>query len=206
MTDLPDLTSVIGQSTYGKTVWIKLYTRGRSRGFFYDPTATFEVDTWVDLDGLLELDDSGFFRERKHFRIGMYDPDGVDTLANIAYRDGNNTLVLEEASTIFTRNQTLPPWMRRHVFLGRHRNVQTVISAQRAATIPIDVRSQSRRVVTFRQEEPADLQWLRAKFGDRAFEASQFPPLHCMENHRGDITEYSIEDAAKRVLTPENHT
>jgi hypothetical protein len=72
------------------------------------------------------------------------------------------------------------------VFMGREPRLNLVLVAQRANAVPISVRSQASRIVTFLQTEPADVRALAERIGrEHADEIAQLPELECLDWQAG---------------------
>ena len=180
---------VLGLTGFGKSVWTRSFVAGLPRLMVYDPVASYNV-AWKTDDELIDALDTG--QLDKKFRVGSFNSDiDIDTgdmispelLGSLSFLQGNCTLVLEEASLIFTKGARLRPWASQIVFLGRHRSTSLVITAQRATSIPIEIRSQAHRVVSFAQTDGDDLKALRSFFGDRHKELSDLRPLEIGRAH-----------------------
>lgn len=182
---------VLGLTGFGKSVWTRQYVGGERRLFVFDPVASYAVQ-WLTEEELIEALDAGAFD--KKFRVGLFDPVSVDVLGSISFLQGNCCLVLEEASLIFTKGARIEPWASQIVFLGRHRATSLVVTAQRATSIPIEIRSQAHRVISFAQTDGDDLKALRSFFGDRYKELAELQPLECFDAGPGgrDFSHYSI--------------
>lgn len=191
-----EVISIVGLRGYGKTVWTKKYVKSQPRVFLFDPVQDYKKEgfTYYNGSALLDFNDQQFYNYDNYneFKHAISNPDDVDILAALSYQSTYNTLAIDEASFIFPARQRLPEFMRELIFLGRHRNVNVVIAAQRAMSIPIDLRSQINRMVSFRQLEGSDIDWLREYFGNRVYEIPELEKLHCFDSKDGSITKYSI--------------
>jgi DNA helicase HerA-like ATPase len=117
-------------------------------------------------------------------------------LGNAAYAAGNCTFVVEECALIFKRGEELQDWAKPLVFMGRIQRVSLVLIAQRASKIPMDIRSQASRIITFRQTEPADVSALIDRIGEDAETIPDLPPLTCIDWEEGKVSRYSIPKPA----------
>ena len=196
-----DVTIVLGKTGYGKSLWTSLYTCKLDRLLVYDLmrehyVTYFDPQVLADQINALEPDD-----EIEKFRIGLADPDLVPGLGHLSFHFGNNLLVLEELSTLFPKGARMPDWLRTLVFLGRHKKCSLLAVAQRAYSVPIDLRSQANRVVTFQQHEGDDLSWLREFYGSAiVHQIPNLPKLCCYDYHDGNVTVYSIAYSVKKQL------
>jgi hypothetical protein len=187
-----DFLIVVGNQGCGKTVWTKQYLGGFTRRFLYDPLAIYPA---FDYGGLDRLDPDNANRiSPTVFSIASPFYDDIPTLGNLAYAWGRCTFAIEECGTIFRRGEILANWARRLIFMGRFPAVNLVLVAQRAASIPIDIRSQANRIITFRQHEPDDLSALRSTMGlDNARLLPTLDTLECLDWHQGEITRYIVK-------------
>jgi hypothetical protein len=197
---------VLGKTGYGKSWWSKLAVAESARLVVYDPLMAPEYRVeWDDGDLPRFADRLDEFRaeakEQASFRLGVYDRDHVASAGSYAFAWGACTLLVEEASTVWEKAARLGSWDRRLVFLGRHRAVNFIVVAQRAMSIPIDIRSQANRIISFAQHEGDDLSWLEDFYGpDVVDEIPALPRFECFDYHNGDTVRYSIRPEVKRVF------
>jgi DNA helicase HerA-like ATPase len=149
---------------------------------------SYQADYDFDFEQWRELMDS-----RKTFRIGTDDPDNVQLIANLAYVCGDTTLVIEECAVFFKRGLPLEPWAKRIVFMGRHTRSSLIVLAQRASSVPIDIRSQALRLVTFAQQEKDDVAAICSRIGNKYRDKiRELKVLECLDNEEGHTRCYSI--------------
>lgn len=192
-----DVILVLGKTGYGKSVWTKAFTKPCKRLLLYDLCREYPNVSYVDGDTLLDISEaqqqSGTSLLPKEFRLGVWKDSDIDIAGSLAFCEGDCTFTIEETSTIYSRGENVPAWLREIIFIGRHRRVSLIATAQRAASIPIDLRSQANRVVTFCQAEGRDMQWLDDYYGERSEEISTLPKLECLDFKDGEISRYSIQ-------------
>lgn len=195
-----DYIVVTGAQGCGKSVWAKQYTASTARLLVFDPTRSYPVDyQWNESAGTDIL--QGKIR---HFRIGIDDGDDIDTLCDLAYVAGDTTLLIEEAGVLFSRRQKLTPSMRRVIFMGRHRRVNLILLAQRAVSIPVDLRSQANRFVSFRQIEEQDVSAVCGIIGKKYKHVlPALPELRCLDWCQGDVTAYNLQPVKNRASIDE---
>lgn len=190
-----DFIIISGAQGYGKSFWAKLFTRLVARLLVYDfklsfPNVLFQKLTPEIFDNILQ--------NHGNFRIGSGYFDDIDILSNLSYAAGNNTLVLEECGTIFRRGQSMQAWGKRMVFAGREQRANLILVAQRAASIPIDIRSQANRIVSFMQHEQEDIRALITKIGSSyRWKLPALPQFQCIDWNDGHVSEYSILNDVK---------
>lgn len=185
-----DFIVVVGNQGAGKTVWAKKFTATEKRLLVFDPMASYQAEFNADLADVAEKILAG---QTSRFRVGSFFPDDLPLLGNLAYACGDCTLLVEESALIFKRGQTLEPWAKRIVFAGRHVRANLIILAQRASSIPIDIRSQASRFITFRQSEPDDIKAVSDRVGyEIRDELATLPDLTCYDWNGSALKKYSL--------------
>jgi hypothetical protein len=175
-----DFITVFGNQGCGKTVWTKLYGASKPRLLVYDPKAEYPNVDYVSnpSDWVPDV----ISRRAEKFRYGTYYAEEIELFGNAAYAAGKCTLIMEECAMLFNRGEDIAPWARPLIFMGREPEVSLVLVAQRANRIPIDIRSQANRIITFFQSEPDDVKAIAARIGkEYTDEITTLPPLHCLD-------------------------
>lgn len=187
-----DFILVCGNQGFGKTVWTKLYGANESRLLVFDPKGEYPgvdyltpPDEWIP--GVVE-------RRAQAFRFGSYLPEEIEMLWQAAYAATNCTLINEECTLLFNRGEDIPRWARPMVFMGREPRLNLVLVTQRANAIPVSIRSQASRIVTFLQTEPDDVRALAARIGkEYADEIISLPELECLDWQAGiGVRRYAV--------------
>lgn len=187
-----EIIIVLGKTGQGKSVWTRKFLEPNNRLFMFDPLMDTEVQ-YISKDDLLMMHDQGNFQIGRKFRVGFYNQEDLDLLGSMAFMSKSCWLGIEECANAFPYgNHVTDAWLRECVFLGRHREVSMVLTAQRAQSIPIIVRSQASRIVSFCQQEGRDMNWLYDYFGSRANEISSLDKLECLDAVNGDVSRYKI--------------
>ena len=95
---------------------------------------------------------------------------------------------------LFDKGENLPEWFRRAVFMGREPELNLVLVAQRAVSIPLDVRSQANRIITFLQTDPGDVRAISERIGrDFRDEIPRLEMLECLDwEPARDVKRYRI--------------
>lgn len=182
-----DVILVCGVTGSGKTNWARTFTSDLKRLFAYDIAVSFPVQ-YVDTNYLVTFAEN----PAPQFRLGVYSPYDTDVLTAAAYMVGNAWLMLEEISTLYNIGARIHGPLQEAVLLGRQRSLSLLIISQRASYIPITLRSQASRIVSFRQQEKADTTWLADFMGKET--ADQLPALadlECVDWEKGNITRYT---------------
>ena len=187
-----DFILVCGNQGAGKTVWTKLYSATRTRLLVFDPKAEYQnvdfqtpPDEWIA--DVVE-------RRRSAFRFGTYLADEIEMFWHAAFAATDCTLINEECSLLFNRGEDIPEWARPMVFMGREPQLNLVLVTQRANSIPIAIRSQASRIVTFLQTEPDDVRALAARIGREHGDAiAALPELECLDWQAGQgVRRYAV--------------
>lgn len=195
-----EIIIVLGKTGQGKSVWTRKFLEHNPRLFMFDPLMDTEVN-YISKEGLLDMYDQGLLREGKNFRVGFYNQEDLDLLGSTAFMSKNCFLGIEECAVAFPYgNHITDQWMKECVFLGRHRKISMILTAQRAQSIPIIVRSQATRIISFCQQEGRDMNWLYDYFGSRANEISVLPKLQCLDAVNGEVSRYNISINHKEDL------
>lgn len=184
---------IFGNQGEGKTVWAKSYARHQKRLLVFDPVADY---TFVDYATPPDEWQPGVINGGlKSFRFGTYYQEELPLFAHTAFAAGDCTFLIEECALIFKRGEELHDWAKPLVFMGRHRRVNLVLVAQRATKIPIDIRSQANRIITFKQTEPNDVSALGERMGNNVEnEIPSLQKLHCLDLDLGTMAlrRYSV--------------
>ena len=186
-----DVLAVLGKTGFGKSVWAKKYAAGKRRLFIFDPMLSFPC-AYLNNDGLIAAYDAGDFDAGGSFIIGSGNPDDLELLGALSMLAGDCLFIIEECAISFDKYAKLPQWARDIIFLGRHRAVSLLVTAQRAASVPIDLRSQITRLVTFQQSEGDDLGWLKSYIGKDILELPYLPVLTCIDATGIEKSRYAI--------------
>lgn len=199
-----EIIIVLGKTGQGKSVWTRKFLEQNFRLFMFDPLMDTEV-SYMSIDDLLTRYDQGEFQLGRKFRVGFYNQEDLDLLGSMAFMTKQCWLGIEEAAVAFPYgNHVTEQWLKECIFLGRHREVSMLLTAQRAQSIPIVVRSQATRIISFCQQEGRDMNWLYDYFGSRANEISSLNKLECLDAINGEVSRYHLAlPGQKRDILPE---
>lgn len=185
-----DFIIVVGNQNCGKSVWAKIFARSLSRLLVFDPMSSYARVEFSSPDSWIE---NVAFNRLNGFRYGSSFPDDLEMIANAAFGAGDCMLLIEECALIFRRGEELHEWAKPLIFMGRHQRVSLLFVAQRASKIPIDVRSQATRIITFRQTEPNDVYAITERIGESCHEEIiMLPDLHCIDWNAGALHRYGV--------------
>jgi len=182
---------ILGRKGSGKSTLARQIVARLSRVVVLDPLAEYPAARCRSVAELLS------FMDVKHhaatFRVACTfdDMDDYETAIGVAREVGKLWIVIEEL------NFFIDCWSRDKPYLdlvrfGRHEGVSILMVAQRAAEVPKLFTSQSDAIVSFRQTEPRDLDYL-ARIGhvgpDGADRVSKLPHL-AWPPPRGDLSPF----------------
>lgn len=188
-----EVVIIVGKRRFGKSTWLGKYLTGKPRRFIFDPFRKMPA-VYMGESELIERHEAGEFQPSSapSLSIGSCTLADLDLLAAIAYLNGHAHFIIEECGVTFTPGAPLSEPMQEAIFLGGHNWLSLVFVAQRAVSIPIALRSQETRVVSFRQTDPDDLRRLRANFGERVEELKELDKLECLDVENNSVSRYSI--------------
>lgn len=197
-----EVTIILGKTGYGKSTWLKQYAGMFSRIFVFDPFAAFPAE-YISEQTLIDRHESGELKDPQTFRIGTREIAQMDLIGSISYLSGNCLFVIEECGVAFYKGERIPDWLAEIIFLGRHNAVSLCLTAQRAASIPIELRSQANRFVTFRQTERKDVDWCRDYVGDLFPQIPTLPKFRCIDADNDSVTQYLVSPSGTATATCE---
>jgi len=126
------------------------------------------------LDAIVEADE-----RRSSFRLACrtLDVDENLDLLGVAYHCPGTMIVVEESS-LYCSPQSFPREIAQLIRYGRHKQLDLVFVARRPAELHRDLTANADVLVTFQQQEPRDLEYLRAFYGDDVEDLPTLPPYH----------------------------
>lgn len=201
-----DFILVVGLSGSGKSTWTKAYGAQKTRLLGFDPKAEYpNVDYLTDPQDFIPGILNG---EKQTFRHFTPYAEEIPLFTTTAYAAGNCTLIFEECAFVFQRGESIPEWLESPVFMGREPQLNLVLVAQRASRIPLDIRSQANRIVTFLQNDPADARAIAERIGiDYRDEVSQLPLHTCLDWAVGrGVDRYQVGAGAGVDIHPASDT
>lgn len=188
-----DFILIVGQQGMGKSVWAKQFTVKSRRLLVFDPMRSYPVDFDPEYFSGDKLKPE-FFDKKENFRVGTDDPETVPFLGDLSYGAGDCIFLMEECGLFFERGKKLETWARRLIFTGRHVQTSVIFLAQRAASVPIDIRSQANRVIAFRQIEQDDVTALTYIYGNQYKKVlPSLPRLACLDWQQGQVKRYDVK-------------
>lgn len=194
---------ILGKTRYGKSTWLGKFLANKSCRFTFDPFRKTQAQ-YLDGDKLIAAHESKTFLKPGYSIGSHYLPD-IDLLTAVAFLNGNSAtrpyLTIEECGVAFYPGERLSDAMQEAIFLGGHNYLSVVLVAQRAASIPIALRSQATRFISFLQTEKADVKWCEEYLGDRFEEVRTLDKFECLDSENNSVTRYSITPDSANLPT-----
>lgn len=178
------VTSVVGQKGSGKSTLVKEMIEDYPRVVVFDTMGEYKNSIEGFDNALREI---SRVRNKRRFKIALRiveDENALRALA-IVYDDLPRSLVVVEETSFYCSPSYLPIEIKRFVRYGRHREISQIYVSRRPAEIHRDLTAQSDLIVSFRQHEPADIEYLRRVMGPAAMNLPNLPKYHCLVS--GDI-------------------
>lgn len=152
-----EITLVFGQTGTGKSQFTKRIIKGSRRCIVIDPQDEYEAVHHADNEDELR---EYLEKNPKMFRVAYSDLRGFDYICDLVSLVPDTLLVVEESQRIVPPAKKLPESFEDLIYRGRHSGTSIHLVAQRPTTVDIAVRSQFNRLVTFRQSEARDINWI----------------------------------------------
>jgi hypothetical protein len=178
---------VAGVTDMGKSHWVRAYARDIRRLLVWDPERDWAGEHALG-GGRITLDElQQRVRDRRHdsgvLRVAVRPTwrkelkEDFEVFCRCARRIGALTAVIEEVSNVASPN-SVGLQFNRLIVAGRHRGISLVVVGQRYAQFPRVATGKASMLVTFRQTENADVEYLRERLGDVADQVKQLEPRH----------------------------
>jgi len=203
------ITSVFGRKGSGKTTLVAEISEDFRRVYAFDSMGEYDETRGFEVCyGLAECARRMVEAARLPlFRLSLRVDRTEDflKLLRIAYEVPDSLLVVEETS-LYCSPSKLPDDLSRLVRYGRHRKLNIVFVARRPSEIHRELTAQSDVIVTFRQHEPRDVDYLKSFIGPRVEGVSRLPEYHVLAF--GDIEKIPVavierlRDQERRGVSP----
>jgi hypothetical protein len=199
------ITLVYGQTGMGKTVWTRQHLAKQKRVLCLDPMGEYEGTQFEDLETLLN-----FALKYRTFYCCYPIVEDFGLLCQVAIAVGDCLLVAEESQRVVPARLTPPKAFEDVIYRGRPRiladgtkktGVSALLISQRPTTLHIAARSQWSRLVTFRQTEPADANWIRTTSG-HALPLETLEPLEYFDVSPGAWEKKVLDVPWKSAILP----
>lgn len=157
---------IVGKTGSGKSVKARRLIAGENRLVVFDTMG--EYTDGVILDGYEELKRFWLKCYKGNFRL-IYRPYDEQTeftqVCDLVYLCGNVCFLVEECDLFFRPNAANIE-ARNILRRGRHRGVKFIGITQRPVQIDRNITAQATEAYIFKVDEPRDIDYLKARFGD----------------------------------------
>lgn len=147
------ITLIFGKTGTGKTTFAKSIVKNEQRLICIDPLAEFDYEVFTDFESAYN-----YLTVNETFKVSIRFTNDLDFeyLFKLIFELENITLLLEEAEIYISPSVRSSEFLRL-VRYGRHRKINIVGIARRSAELSRDFRSQTNRIVSFKQTDIIDL-------------------------------------------------
>lgn len=173
------IITIMGQKGSGKTTLAMEIIESRPRVLVIDPSGEYEeMKGAIVVMGAEDAANSlNELQEKPRFLLvasDLLDDDETMDLLAVAFTIPNILIVIDECS-LYCDPHSLPEDIARLIRYGRKKEIDLIFIARRPSEIHRELTAQSDLVVTFRQMEPIDITYLRARAGKEAEEVQRLP-------------------------------
>lgn len=188
-----EVVIILGKTRYGKSTWLGKFLKNKPRRFVFDPFLKSPAEYLTEQE-IISRHEKGLFNAANcpYLAVGSHNLGDVDLLASVAFLNGHAYFIIEECGAVFYKGERLSEPLQEAIFLGGHQWLSLVFVAQRAASIPIELRSQATRLVSFLQTERNDVRWLEDYLGDQVEEVRTLERFECLDAENNTVTRYRI--------------
>lgn len=152
-----EIVLVFGQTGQGKSQFTKRFIAKTKRVLVIDPQDEYEQVLHLDTEDAIK---AHIGKNPRVFRVGVSDLRLFDVCSDLISLCPESLFVVEESQRIIPPMVKLPESFADLIFRGRHSGTSILLVSQRPTTVDIAVRSQFHRLITFRQTEKRDLNWI----------------------------------------------
>lgn len=174
-----DVVMICGKTGTGKSYHMRKMLEGRRRVIVFDTMNEYSLISWrsVTITDPHDLIDY-LRRSPAAFRI-VYNPpnpyeimrtesgrkiNGFDLFCEICFCTHNVTIAIEELAE-WTKPQHCPDGLIKLARLGRHKGLSIFANSQRPREVSTTFRSQWNKLICFRLDEPADIDYIADRIG-----------------------------------------
>lgn len=205
-----EVVIILGKTRYGKSTWLGKFLANKPRRFVFDPFMKSPA-RYMNEAEMIQRHDAGEFKPPNPVQVGSRNIQDIDLLSSVAFLNGHAYFIIEECGVAFYKGERISEPLQEAIFLGGHQWLSIVLVAQRAASIPIELRSQATRFVTFLQTEKNDVRWCEDYLGDRFEEIRTLEKFECLDCENNSVTRYKLQtnftkadDSTSPGIQPDN--
>jgi DNA helicase HerA-like ATPase len=170
--------SIFGTKGSGKSTLVKAILEEHDRVFVFDTLGEYELAVRFGMEACLAACASAEKSRAFAYSFRLQNTEDYLDLMEVCYELPGTLLVLEETS-FYCSPASLPAELSTLVRYGRHREIDQIYVARRPSEIHRDLTAQSDIIVSFRQQEPRDIQYLTAAAGQDASRVRNLRPYRC---------------------------
>lgn len=187
-----EVVIILGKTRYGKSTWLGKFLANKPRRFVFDPFMKSPA-TYMGEVEMIQRHEAGEFANPNPVRVGSRNIQDIDLLSSVAFLNGHAYFIIEECGVAFYKGERISEPLQEAIFLGGHKWLSIVLVAQRAASIPIELRSQATRFVSFLQTEKNDVRWCEDYLGERFEEVRSLEKFECLDYENNSVTRYRMQ-------------
>jgi hypothetical protein len=187
-----EVVIILGKTRYGKSTWLGKFLANKPRRFVFDPFMKAQA-RYMNGDDMIACHEAGEFKPPAPCTIGSRNIQDIDLLSSIAFLNGHAYFIIEECGVAFYKGERISEPLQEAIFLGGHQWLSVVLVAQRAASIPIELRSQATRFISFLQTEKNDVRWCEDYLGDRFEEVRTLEKFECLDYENNSVSRYTMQ-------------
>lgn len=186
------LLVILGQRGKGKSFLAKrLISQITNKVFIYDPLNEYDAgdycgDNFETLFNFVECQSSVI-------RFSSDNDNDFDRFCRVFYETQSDAYLICDEVDKFAHAKFCPPYFKKIIRYGRHKNQGIIGIARRPANVSRDLTSQASLIVSFKQHEPRDVSYL-AEFMPDAEQVLTLPDYHfvCYDSDAGVTTRDTI--------------
>lgn len=181
-----ELVFITGKTGSGKSTLFRKMLEDKSRLVIFDTISEYEdlnpPYPALFVHEISQLYDYFSKNHTRGFRV-IFDPEDPEQILEL--KDGSKITVFEEAAKLIYNNlgsmiigieeisnfmtgSRAPEYLRKIIRFGRHSALSLYATTQRPADVHPLVRAQITKLISFKQHEPRDIDWLKQVIGEEA--------------------------------------
>jgi hypothetical protein len=171
------VVAIVGKKGSGKSTITREMIQEHPRVIVLDSMAEYGAESGCRVymeDECVDAVVAHARRDRYRLSLRCLDVEDNLDLLRLAYECPRSLVVVEEAS-LYASPSSLPREMAQLIRFGRHRAIDQVYIARRPSELHRDVTANADLLVMFQTQEPRDLAYLRAYYGDGALDLVTMP-------------------------------
>lgn len=191
-----EILGIIGKRGEGKSVYGRKVIDQVPRGFIFDTMREHSNFGGVITDPSILLTVLSRAKWSKIVYQPQYKPEEPEfnKICKVLFEYNNDFVFMVEEIGDYCNPHYIPKELSRIVRTGRHKGIGFIGVSQRARGFHSDIFSQGHWIVSFKQDHPKDIEFLRSYFGEKAKELKDLPRFHYMV--------YSVKDGYLGTFEP----